>query len=74
MLLPVFIYFGGNRGLIAGVVLLALSYGGAQWLGLAAVPLLMLYNGQRGKARIGRLFYWYYPVHLVVIYLIGILL
>lgn len=74
VLLPVFIYFGGNRGLIAGVVLLALSYGGAQWLGLAAVPLLMLYNGQRGKARIGRLFYWYYPVHLVVIYLIGILL
>ena len=74
VLLPLFIYFGGNKGLAAGVVILALSYGGAQWLGLLAVPLLMLYNGQRGTANIGKLFYWYYPVHLVVIYLIGIVL
>ena len=74
VLLPLFIYFGGNKGLIAGLVILALSWGGNQWLGLLTVPLLMCYNGQRGTANIGKLFYWYYPVHLVVIYLIGILL
>ena len=40
----------------------------ACWL---AVPLLALYNGQRGKCRwLGKFFYWYYPVHLVVIGLV----
>lgn len=70
VLLPVLIYFGKNQWayLTAGLILLALGYGGNQWLALAAVPLLMCYNGQRGKANIGKLFYWYYPVHLVVIY------
>lgn len=70
VLLPVLIYFGKNQWayLTAGLILLALGYGGNQWLALAAVPLLMCYNGQRGKANIGKLFYWYYPAHLVVIY------
>ena len=40
----------------------------ACWL---AVPLLSMYNGQRGKARwLGRFFYWYYPVHMALIGLI----
>lgn len=68
VLLPVFIYEGGTKGLVIGLLLLALDSGGNQWWALAAVPLLMCYNGQRGKANIGKLFYWYYPVHLVVIY------
>ena len=70
VMLPVFVYFGRRKWawLTAGLVLLALEFGGDQWLALGAVPLLMLYNGQRGKAKIGRLFYWYYPLHLVVIY------
>ena len=33
-----------------------------------SAALLLAYNGQRGKAKLGTLFYWYYPVHLVVIY------
>ena len=41
---------------------------------LFAVPLLALYNGQRGKWRIGGLFYFYYPAHLAVIYGIALLL
>lgn len=32
------------------------------------VPLLSLYNGQRGKTRwLGKFFYWYYPVHMALI-------
>lgn len=70
VLLPVLVYFGKSKPLTltAGLVLLALNYGGNQWWALAAVPLLMCYNGQRGKYAIGKLFYIYYPAHLVVIY------
>ena len=33
-----------------------------------AVPLLSLYNGQRGKPQwLGTFFYWYYPVHMALI-------
>ncbi len=74
VLLPVFIYYGSTKGLIAGLVLLALDCGGSQWLALAAVPLLLLYNGRRGRTNIGRLFYWYYPIHLVVIYGLSLVL
>ena len=73
VLLPVLIYGAGNRGLLIGLALVALKYGGVQWLAFLTVPLLLLYNGQRGKANIGKLFYWYYPVHLVVIYGISLL-
>ena len=58
----------GGVGDTLGLFLVAMQYGGVQWLSFLAVPLLLAYNGQRGKANIGKLFYWYYPVHLVVIY------
>ena len=58
---------------IAGLVLLGLQHGGLQWWALAAVPLLLCYNGRRGKANLGKLFYWYYPLHLVAIYGISLL-
>lgn len=74
VLLPVFVYSAGTKGLLLGLVLLGLKYGAVQWFALLSVPLLLLYNGQRGKANIGKLFYWYYPIHLVVIYGIGLLL
>lgn len=74
VLLPVLIYLDSTKGLVLGLFLLALDFGGAQWFALAAAPLLMLYNGQRGKANIGKLFYWYYPLHLVAIYGISQLL
>ncbi len=75
VLLPVMIYIGGREqeplspisALTIGLVLLALDYGGVQWFALATVPLLALYNGKRGTANIGKLFYWYYPLHLVAI-------
>ena len=73
VLLPVLIYGAGTRGLLLGLFLVAVGYGSIQWLAFGAVPFLLAYNGQRGKDNIGRFFYWYYPVHLVTIYWIGLL-
>lgn len=76
VLFPVLIYFGKPRLLFAalGIVLLILDRGGNQWWSLGALPLLMLYNGQRGRPGLGKFFYWYYPAHLAVIYLLSLLL
>ena len=77
VMLPVMIYLAKDRKqalvlLAAGVTMLALHFGGNQWYGLLTVPLMALYDGTRGKANIKRLFYLYYPAHLAVIYLIGL--
>ena len=74
VLLPWMIYVSGIKGLCTGLLLLALNYGGFQWFAFAAVPLLMCYNGQRGKWKIGRFFYFYYPAHLVILYLLSLIL
>lgn len=76
VLLPVFVYFGKPKwlGLLIGLNLLGLTYGGSQWLALAAVPLVMLYNGKRGNYSLGKWFYWYYPAHLAVIYGISLMI
>lgn len=74
VLLPVLIYVDSRKGLVLGVLLLSLEYGGTQWFAMTAVPLLMLYNGQRGKVNMGKLFYWYYPLHLVAIYGLSLIL
>ncbi len=75
VLLPVLIYFGrpAHHFLLAGVILLCFAYGGIQWFSLLAIPMLGQYNEQRGKYPIGKLFYIYYPAHLVVIYGLSLL-
>ena len=57
-------------------MLLALGpgVGNVQICALLALPLLALYNGQRGKWKMKYFFYLYYPLHLVVIQGIGMLL
>jgi len=41
----------------------------ACWL---AVPLLALYNGQRGRCRwLGKFFYYYYPAHMALVGLLA---
>lgn len=79
VLLPVLIYLAGSRwsrlGAAAlGLTLVSMQSGGVQWFCLAALPLLALYGGQRGKARLKYLFYIYYPLHLAVIWAVGLLL
>lgn len=73
ILLPLLVYLGrDSREKLALLTLallgLGLEYGGIQWWALTAIPILALYNGQRGRKTLGRFFYWYYPAHLVAIY------
>lgn len=77
--LPVLVWIGRTKRqkllfLTLGLVLLMTQGGIFQPFALLAVPLLALYNGERGKYPIGKLFYIYYPLHMVVIYGIGRLL
>lgn len=79
VLLPVAVCLAKTRQqkLVCAAVfltLLALQYGGTQWYGLLALIPLALYDGTRGSPRLKWLFYWYYPLHLVAIYGIGLLL
>ena len=76
---PVLVSMGKTKerrltGLLLGLCCIAAGSARIQWLSLLAVPLLYFYNGQRGKRNIKWLFYFYYPAHLAVIYLIGSLL
>ena len=78
ILLPVLIWLGKDKWqslLLCGGGLVLLSFGNSlQWYSLLALPLLALYNGTRGKAKLKYLFYIYYPAHLAVIYLISLLM
>ena len=72
ILLPVFISMGVTKsqkllGAAVGMCFLALG-STLQWYSLAALPLLALYSGLRGKGNYKYLFYIYYPLHLVVLY------
>lgn len=76
VLLPVLVYFGKEKTkyLTAGLILLGFGYGGLQWFALAAVPLLGMYNGQRGEKKIGIWFYLYYPAHLLILHGLSLIL
>ena len=50
-----------------GLLLLARDLGGWQIWSLAALPLLLLYSGQRGKWRMKYFFYIFYPAHLALL-------
>ncbi len=54
-----------------GLVLLSLESGWVQIYCLLALPLLLVYSGERGKLNMKGFFYIFYPVHIGIIYLIG---
>lgn len=73
VLIPVAVYLSRDKvqGLLMltmGLVCLAMTTYYIQWLALLAVPLLLLYNGTRGKLPLKWFFYLYYPLHLVIIF------
>ena len=79
ILLPVLLYYANGRRpkLISATALLliyALLTNYVQFFALFAIPLLFLYDGTRGRARLKYLFYVFYPLHLAVIYLIKFLI
>lgn len=78
VLLPVFVYMGSTKSTCLimaalGLVFLSADLQGIQWYSLAALVLLALYSGKRGKMKLKHLFYIYYPLHLAAIYAIGLL-
>ncbi len=56
--------------LFCGISLIVLAYPfrGVQIYGLLALPLLLAYSGERGKANLKNFFYVFYPAHLVILY------
>ena len=77
--LPALMYF--VKGKYAKVIFCAIFLGimaffsyRIQWYALLSVPLIAIYNGERGKAKMKYFFYIFYPLHLVIIYGIAILI
>ncbi len=45
-----------------------------QYFCLLSLPFLLFYNGQRGKRNMKNFFYWFYPLHLVIIGAVGFII
>ncbi len=81
VMLPVIIYIGktkeekllGASCCMAGIAV-SVGLGMMQWFSFLSLPILYLYNGERGKAKLKYLFYIYYPLHLAALYGIAMLL
>lgn len=57
--------------LAMGLLILWMDLGGEQLWSLMAVPVLLLYSGDRGKLPMKYFFYIFYPLHLAALQLIG---
>ncbi len=53
-----------------GLLPLARICGGVQIYALAAIPLLLLYSGKRGKWKMKSFFYIFYPAHMAILALL----
>ena len=78
VLFPLLIYFPRSKRaklvwITVGLLALSFDLGGVQLACLLSLPLLWIYNGQRGKLRLKYLFYVYYPLHLAVLWCINLL-
>lgn len=52
-------------------LIMYLFYGPSELCGLIALPLIMLYNGKHGTS-LKMIFYWFYPVHLLVLHFLSV--
>ena len=66
-------YIVHSPGLVTFGYLCRQTFLSVQWFALFALLPLAFYGGERGKAKLKYLFYVYYPLHLGLIGLIGIL-
>ena len=41
-----------------------------QWMMIGSLPVMLCYNGQRGKGG-GRFFYWFYPAHIWILFVLS---
>ncbi len=78
-LIPIVLYFLPSKewrllALIPLLYLLSLNFQWDQLFSFAAIPILLLYNGNRGKRNLKYLFYIAYPLHLGIIFIISQLL
>lgn len=78
VLFPVVIYcLRGTWARLAGVAMMqsvkVLLSGSLHLWGFLALPLLALYNGERGRYKLKYLFYVFYPLHLILIYVLQML-
>ncbi|KAF5043286.1 hypothetical protein SDC9_74396 [bioreactor metagenome] len=48
-----------------------LLYGDPQWMMIFALPFILMYNGEKGR-ELKYLFYVFYPVHIIILYYLGI--
>lgn len=55
---------------IAGFIVQNLFYGNYQWMMIIALPLMLLYNGERGRS-MKYLFYTFYPLHIWILFIIA---
>ncbi|MEG1650482.1 MAG: TraX family protein [Oscillospiraceae bacterium] len=57
----------GQELRLLGYYLFNLNY---QWMMVGALPLMLLYNGKKGRG-MKYLFYIFYPLHIAILYLVG---
>ena len=80
-LLPLFAILSTDRKkqrfcFTLGLILFALALGSAPgnvWFVLLDIPILMLYNGERGNKKFKYAFYIFYPLHLGALYLVDMI-